>query len=76
MVQTQNGRRPATYSGQNVEPEDFSGLALGAYFERATTNLAVGRKRLKLDAGVYHHLENLPAERANDLPGDFHCTAC
>jgi len=46
--------------------DDLAALGLGEYFERAATNLAVGRKTLVFYAGVDDQIECLATKRALD----------
>ena len=59
-------------SSEDVEGEDFAGLALGDDIEGAAADLAVGGEALMGLGGVEDQLEALATEGAGDVRRAFH----
>ena len=59
-------------SSEDVEGEDFAGLALGDDLEGAAADLAVGGEALLGLGGVEDQLEALATEGAGDVRRAFH----
>ena len=57
---------------EDVEGEDFAGLALGDDLEGAAADLAVGGETLMGLGGVEDQLEALATEGAGDVRRAFH----
>lgn len=56
----------------NVKRQDFAGLALHDYFQRAATDFTIYRQPLKRDAGVNRGFKCLSAIGAADSFDRFH----
>jgi hypothetical protein len=55
-----------------LNAQDFAGFAFGKDLEWPATDLAIGCKSLRRDAGIEHDFEALAAKWALDGFGNFH----